>query len=323
VNISVAQQDSMFGETAGPKGDEKKSTLGENEEASPFRLTPKSEHSWFVVTDEPEDKPASSSTQERYTTFEVEKAETNVSMIEDVLASTFISTQEWMQDWKSRRAKLTTFDGPADDFDFLPEQQSDHINNTTICEGSSAPPLFNRSMEVNQGQTRLPATSFSSAMVKPLHVHKALSQSPIARSQQSSNDHNSRRGSSEKPFYPPRSSSICSHKKYRDPAAFQPSTTRANTPSVSLDSEEYSIATNGQRHYPSYSSADAQSTDINTGRSTISSTKSRYLSDTSSAIMGDFVPIDSPNMAGLQPTMEPLKVPLQRSVPRWGVYGFC
>lgn len=309
VNIAFAQRNSMFGETVGIEADKEHSILRENEEPNSLCFTVRSEDGSQVVADDHKGKATSSSTQEGDTTFDGGKGEMNISVIEDGLAKTFISTQEWTQNWRSRAGKLTTFDGSADDFDFLP--QSDHINNTTIRERSFALPRFYHSMDVNQGQTRLPVTSVSSAQVKPLHVRKLPPQTHIARDQQSSNDRNPQLGSSEKPIYPPRTSSICSHKTYCDPATFQPPTTRDKTASVPPGSEEYSIATSGQGHYTSYYSTDAHSTDINTGGSTVSSTKSQYLSDTSSAIMGDFVPIDSPNMAGLQPTMEPTKVSLQ------------
>lgn len=296
----------------GAHGDKTDPISEENLEADSPRLTSRSEQNSPAEAEDTEGISVFSSTTERGTPFEETKDPTDISVVSESPVNVFRSTQDWAQEWMGRGAKLTAFDGAVDDFDFgfppTSSQFENDINNTIYGERSSAPPQFNTSMEVNQGETRPPATSFSSARVKPLHVRKASSQSHLVRGQQASNSHEPHRGSSEKPAYPPRTSSIRSHKQYCDPAAIQPQATRAKPWSTPLNSEENSVATSG--HYPSYYSTNDRAMDINTGRSTISSTKSP-VSGTSSAIMGDFVPLDSPNMAGLQPTMEPLKVPMQ------------
>jgi hypothetical protein len=215
---------------------------------------------------------------------------------------------------KARWLNLTTFDGPADfDFGFLPaKNKCDHIDNTIFAERKSAPPRFNpiSLMDGEQGHARLPAASSSSAHVKPLQVRKASSQTHLARSQQSLNINDSHQNFPENPLYPPRSSSIRRQPAYYDPATSQSHATRTKTPSPILNSDEYLVAIDGP-------STDVLSSASNTSYPTILSNKSRYLyppilsntlqhlSQTSSAIMGDFVPIDSPNMAGLQPDIGP------------------
>jgi hypothetical protein len=208
--------------------------------------------------------------------------------------------------------ELTTFDGPTDDFDFFPiDKQSNNINNTST-ERSSAPPRFNPSMDGDQGHARLPATSSSSAWVKSLHARKVLSQTHIERSQPSLNNHDFYQNISETPVYPPRASSTRSHPSYCDPVPSQPQATRTKTPYPPLNSEQPSIATGSQGTYHTFKSTDARFTASNPGRLTVSRKKSRYLSDSSSAIIGDFVPIDSPNMAGLQSDMSPSHDSFQR-----------
>jgi hypothetical protein len=150
-----------------------------------------------------------------------------------------------------------------------------------------------------EGHVRLPAVS---ARVKPLHVHKTPSSSQIhsVPSQQVLNNRNSQQSIQETLVHPPRTSSIRNHPSYCDPATSQPHATRAKTPSIPAEIEDSSIATINQGQYHPYTSTDHHPSTTN------SSNKSNYISesDSSSAIMGDFVPIDSPNMAGLQPHLD-------------------
>ena len=267
VNAASTQQHSVFGETVDVLADKECFILEQIGEASSLRLTSRSKCAWAVVAEDAAGNANYSSTQERDPISDDGNDVTDNFVIKDDPANNFLSSQERTQKRLSQRIKLMTFDGRADNVNFLP--QPNHINNTIIPERNSAAPRFDLPMDINQSQTRLPATSLSSARVKPLHVRKNSSQVHLERDQQSSNNHDFRGGSSGKPVYPPRTSSICSHEKYRDPATLQPLATRANTLVAPLNSEEYSIATSGQGHYTSYYSTDAHSADITTGRSTV------------------------------------------------------
>ena len=226
----------------------------------------------------------------------------NVSVVDGGLGGT--------QDWIAQGSKLTTFDRRMHEFDFFSKRETIRQRQQSVFWWMKLSPLpnqFNPSMDRDQRHARLPAASFSSARVKPLHVRKASSSSQIhfARSQSSLNNHGSDQSTPEKPVYPPRTSSIRIHSSYCDRITSHPHATRAKTPSIPPNSGESSVSTGSGAYYPSNTSADACSTTGSIGHSTISSSKSRFLSDTSSSIMGDFVPIDSPNMAGLQPDMDP------------------
>lgn len=197
-------------------------------------------------------------------------------------------------------------DGPADDFDFgFPnDNKRDNINNTLFVERKSAPPQFTSSMDGDNGHARLPAASSSSARVKPLQPRKASSQTHLARSKPDSNSHNSHENITEKPAFPPRTSSIRSHPTYCGPATSQPHATQTKPPSH-LNGDESSIAANSSDHRHNNLSTNARSPASSTGQSTNLGLISGLLLGSPSAIMGDFVPIDSPNMAGLTPDLDP------------------
>jgi hypothetical protein len=206
----------------------------------------------------------------------------------------------------SQPATAWSQDKPAGDFHFgfLDQNKRNSFNNNSVTQRNSAPPKFTVSMDGDQKNTQLPAASFSSARVKPLQPRKLSSQSHLARSQPESCNHNSHEGiPAEKPTFPPRTSSIRNHPTYCEPPASQHNATRTKTPLPHVNNES-SAAANISGHCHDKISSDPRSTASNTDRPIVLSLP-RYFSDTSSAIMGDFVPIDSPDMAGLTPDLDP------------------
>lgn len=199
-------------------------------------------------------------------------------------------------------------DRPISDFDFgFPDQiKRDNTNNTFFAERYSAPPKLTASMDGDRELAQLPDTFPASARVKPLQPRKVSSQTHVALSQPESNNHNFRENiPAEKPTFPPRTSSIRSHPTYRDLATSQPHAMRTKTPSRQVNSAESSFAANSLSHHHNKPSSDPHSTTrSNTGHRIVLDLP-HYFSDTSSAIMGDFVPIDSPDMAGLTPDIDP------------------
>jgi len=166
------------------------------------------------------------------------------------------------------------------------------MGSLTIYERTSVSSPFTQSMEVNTDKSR------PSAMVRPLHVRKTSSQTH--------NSQDPHRGPAEKAVYPPRTSSIRSNDNVTAPFP----EARAKPSSAPFNREDLLIATSPEGPHFTRPSFDAESMSRDSAGSTISSFQSRIHSDAS--IMGNFVPIDSPNMAGLEPDMEPPKVYLQK-----------
>ena len=164
-------------------------------------------------------------------------------------------------------------------------------------------------MDAEHGRAQPPASSSSWAHAKPLHLRKASYHAQLVRSHPKYDIH---QDILNKPIYPSRTSATCNHPAHCDSSPAQPDATRIKTLSPDLKAEKSSInaATLDYSHLTPYE----YSMKSTTGNPTISSSKSRHISPTmvsqnshyhSSEIMGDFVPIDSPNMAGLQPDMDP------------------
>jgi hypothetical protein len=101
----------------------------------------------------------------------------------------------------------------------------------------------------------------------------------------------------------PQPTSIPRRPAYPDPSPSQHRSTRIEALSASLNMEQSSTTgtTSGYSH--TYLSTDGRSATSDTRHQTMLSNETHYFPETSSAIMGDFVPINSPNMAGLQPNM--------------------
>jgi hypothetical protein len=130
-----------------------------------------------------------------------------------------------------------------------------------------------------------------------LNVRKQSSQVYPTPSQQQSNPYNPSQGHFETPVYPPRISSI--RERWQPNESAQARATRIKTASA-VDNSAQSTLSNYRVHYLSDTSIDVPSTPNTTARSILSSYKESYLSDlpdTSPGIMGDFVPIDSSDMA--------------------------
>ena len=218
-----------------------------------------------------------------------------------------------ISDTKASSLKQETVTTNFEDFDFGFHAAKNRCNNdietSPLTDRNSPPVQFNCSMEGEHRQPQLAAAYSTSAHVKPLHLRKTSSHAVLARSHQ---PHDSSQNVIEKPVYPPRTTSIRNHPTYCDPSLAQSDATQTKTPSPPLDTDQSSNTPESLgKIYPTINGNSMQNS---TDQPVISSNKSRHLYPAivdnnsrchSSEIMGDFVPIDSPNMAGLQPGMDP------------------
>jgi hypothetical protein len=208
-----------------------------------------------------------------------------------------------VQELESQKQISLNFDGASDRFSSLApnfdNKQSRHHNtirhSISHSERWSTPAISNSSMDLDRGPARLPA--LSPTKPKPLNVRKQSSQVYPTPSQQQSNQYNPSLENFESPVYPPRSSSI--RERWQPNKSAQARATRTKNASA-VDDSAQSALSSYRGHYLSDTSIDVPSTAIATARSILSSYKESYLSDlpdTSPGIMGDFVPIDSSDMA--------------------------
>lgn len=208
-----------------------------------------------------------------------------------------------VQEWESQKQISLNFDGASDRFSSsapkFDNKQSRYHNtirhSISHSERWSTPSISNSSMDLDRGHARLPALSPTNP--KPLNVRKQSGQVYPTPSQQQSNPYNPSQGHFETPVYPPRISSI--RERWQPNESAQARATRIKTASA-VDNSAQSTLSNYRVHYLSDTSIDVPSTPNTTARSILSSYKESYLSDlpdTSPGIMGDFVPIDSSDMA--------------------------
>jgi hypothetical protein len=192
---------------------------------------------------------------------------------------------------------LTGFDSAADEqtssFGYHHDNKQPHIHNTKLNtkndnENISIVSNQGNSMDRNQG-FRHPILSSP----KPLQIRKQSGQIHESRSQPQLNDNNPYRNQSNTPIYPPRNSSI---RESGDIGASEAIRYRNRN---RVESEAPSFTTTSVRSFSSYNENHRADNSFDsmlyasTAPSTVSSNRIRYLSDASTGIMGDFVPIPS------------------------------
>jgi len=147
-------------------------------------------------------------------------------------------------------------------------------------------------MDIDKGIAQIHAHISSP---KPLRIHKQSSQAegvPI----QHLVEQKSHKRRHHNPTYPPRTSSL---RNSRELSASGASHSRDGSPcrhkaNTSFPTPLGLSSYKGDRHSNTSTGVPSSRT---TARSTVSSYKAHYLSDPSSGIIGDFVPLYSPNMA--------------------------
>ena len=130
---------------------------------------------------------------------------------------------------------------------------------------------------------------------RPLYLHKQSSQVHATRSQPQLNNNNANTAQSNVPTFPPRTSSM------RNSDASGKSYSREAVEALAFPAETAlsTLSRHGKKHRSGTSSNGNSS--IASTLSTVSSIKTYDLSDSSSAMMGDFIPISAADLKTAQP----------------------
>jgi hypothetical protein len=187
------------------------------------------------------------------------------------------------------RGQARSFDGTRDDFHFSYDNNSNkqtyshNTHNTNKLHNKTHNEKFlSALMDPDQLFTQPPAVS----PTKPLHVRKQSSKTHLERSQQQLSDNNPYKNYSKTPIYPPRTSSIQKFVPCNASEIFQARET-INDSSPTLNSAR-STFSSYRGTYLSDTSAEVPST----ARTTLERHEAHGISNLTSGIMGDFIPID-------------------------------
>lgn len=196
-------------------------------------------------------------------------------------------------DPKLGQHSLYGFDGASDDFySVYPNTDNKQTNHHSTVKPDAKNWLIlaaiNNSMELDLGAGRLPPQSPSKP--QPLHIRKQLSEAHMARGQQQLDQDQTYQENCGNAGYLRRPSSTCNYIPMSNSHRARES--RSKTASGLDNSAQSSLSGHRGQHYSGECSIDVASTISSTAQSTVSSCKQGYLSNSTSEIMGDFVPIN-------------------------------
>jgi hypothetical protein len=145
-------------------------------------------------------------------------------------------------------------------------------------------------MDRDRGASRLPIRSPTKP--KPLHIRKQLSEAHIAQRHQHSNQDQNNQEQEVILVYKVQSSTDASDRGQ----SLEPHQERVSQSESAAQADKSARSSHSSNKGRYFSDTSARVQSASTARSTVSSFKQSYMSDTSPEIMGDFVPINPLNM---------------------------